>query len=243
MLQLSDRSLFILNMVFVVIGVLVLRSNPDVGIVTIAFFGSGAVLAASIIIRKRRSAPKAERVMLTGGVPIRPSRVLIGGLGAWLAVLGVILTVFGWSYGLVFRCLSIASLIFGCYLLAAVLIGWLPNTYLQFDVSGITFGYRGFSYVVAFDNIADLAVAEMNRNPFLLIRLHRPDDIAVTPPARHVAAIKRIARSEALMGAHIAIPAQQYLMDPALLAQAIARYISEPSSRSELAVRSLASTG
>ncbi|WP_244422314.1 hypothetical protein [Bradyrhizobium sp. ORS 285] len=239
-MQLSDRSLFILNMVFVVIGVLVLRSKPDVGIVTIAFFGSGAVLAASIIIRKRRSAPTAERVMITGGVPMRPSRVLIGGLGAWLAALGVILTVFGWSYGIVFRCLSIASLIFGCYLLAAVLIGWLPSTFIQFDETGITFGCRGFSYVVAFDNIADLAVAEMNRNPFLCIRLHQPDAVAVTPPARYVDALKQIGRSEALMGAHIAIPTQQYLIDATLLSQAIARYVNEPVARRELEVRSLA---
>ncbi|WP_315719242.1 MULTISPECIES: hypothetical protein [unclassified Bradyrhizobium] len=238
-MQLSDRSLFLLNMAFVVIGVLMLSSKPDVGIVTIAFFGSGAVFAGSVILRKWRSAPKAERVMISGGVPIRPSRMLIGGLGAWLAALGVILTVFGWSYGIVFRGLSIASLIFGCYLLTAVLVGWLPSTYIQFDASGITFGHRGFSYVVAFDNIAGLAVAEMNRNPFLCIRLHQPDIVVVTPPEKHVDALKQIARSEALLGAHIAIPAQQYLMDATLLAQAIGRYVSEPAARSELSVRSL----
>lgn len=235
----SNWLLFLLNIGFVICGAFVLPSDPNVGIVTIAFFGSCAAVAGVGIARKLWPAPAPERISIVGGVPIRPSRLLLGSIGAWLAVLGTVLLIFGWSYGVVFRWTALAILVPGCYLLVAVIARWLPATYLQFDPEGITFGHRGFSYLVRFDNLAGIAAAEMNRNPVLLMQLHQPDLIEAKPPASQMRALKQIARCDRWHGVHIVVLAVQYRLDPALLAQALDRYINEPSARDELSVRSL----
>jgi hypothetical protein len=79
----------------------------------------------------------------------------------------------------------------------------------------------------------------MNRNPVLLMLLHQPDGIEVTPSESRMRALKYLARCELLHGAHIILGPVQYRMDPSLLMQALDRYIREPSARTELSRKSL----
>jgi hypothetical protein len=73
-----DWALLAIGIVFVLSGVIILPSNRDVGIVSLAMFGPATVVATTIILRKlrfrRQRALKAE---IVGGVPIRQSRVLV----------------------------------------------------------------------------------------------------------------------------------------------------------------------
>jgi hypothetical protein len=149
------------SMAFVICGLLLLRSNFTVAIVTIAFFGSCAVVAAVDLRRKLRTrSPAPERVKLIGGVPLRPSRLLIGGIGIWMAALGLILATFGAEEGLIIQGIGLGLAALGCVMLIGMALGRLPADFLQFDPSGITLGRRGFAYLVRWDNIAGLGTGE-----------------------------------------------------------------------------------
>jgi hypothetical protein len=226
------------SMAFVICGLLLLRSNFTVAIVTIAFFGSCAVVAAVDLRRKLRTrSPAPERVKLIGGVPLRPSRLLIGGIGIWMAALGLILATFGAEEGLIIQGIGLGLAALGCVMLIGMALGRLPADFLQFDPSGITLGRRGFAYLVRWDNIAGLGTGEIGQNPAILIRLHRPDAIEVSPPQRKTRALKELARCESFCGAPVVLMTMLYRMDATLLAQALDRYVREPHARDELSVR------
>lgn len=110
---------------------------------------------------------------------------------------------------------------------------------LQFDPHGITFGERGFSYLVRWENISDVAAGEINGNAVILLQLHQPDAIEVMPLERKTRALKGLARNALLSGAHVLIATTQYRMDLSLLTQAVDRYVREPATRIELSQKFL----
>jgi hypothetical protein len=230
-----DWFLLAIGAAFVLCGAIILPSDPDSGIITIAFFGSCAIVPGASILRDLRSRPAPDRVTIAGGIPIRPSRLFLGGIAAWVIVVTSICLTFGGTYPLVFRVLVASVLLAGCLMFVAVTLGWLPGTFLQFDPNGITFGYRRYSFVIGFDNIAAISITEIQRNTFLLLQLHNPDLIETAPPESRLPVFKKMHRLDSVYGAHIMIPTGHYRMDPSLLAQALHRYVTEPSSRSELA--------
>lgn len=242
MRSLHNWFLLLIGVAFIICGLILLPSNFNVGIVTLAFFGSCAVLPAYRILKDLRPRPAPDRVALAGGIPIRPSRLFLGGIAAWVIIVASICLIFGDSYPLIFRMLIAAVLLAGCLMLCAVVIGWMPGTHLQFDPQGITLGYRRHSFLVGFDNIAAITMTEVQSNTFLLMQLHDPDLIEVAPPEQRVRVFKRMRNLERLYGGHIMIPTGQYRMDPSLLTQALHRYITEPSSRSELSAKPALST-
>jgi hypothetical protein len=232
-----------ISIAFVMCGLLLLGSNLPVAIVTIAFFGSCAAVAGMILLRKLRAkAPSPDRVELLGGIALRPSRLLIGGIGAWIGGLGVIMFVFGSQYGLLLLGLGLGMAALGCFILVGIAVGWLPTEYLRFDPSGITLGRRRFAYMIPWDNIAALSTAEINHNPVILIELHQPERIEVTPPERMTQALKELSRY-GLHGAHVMLAPVQYRMDASLLVQALDRYVREPHARNELSARLIGAQG
>ena len=231
---------FLICLAFVLGGLFLLDSNFNVAIVSIAFFGSCAVIGGIPIVRKLRPVRLApDRVEIIGGVPIRPSRGILVTIGVWLVVVGITTIVFGWSFGVIYRGVMLGFLGLGCYILIGLWLGWLPAHYLQFDPHGITFGERGFSYLVRWKNLSDVAAGEINGNAVLLLQLARPDAIEVMPLERKTRALKGLARNELLSGAHVLIATTQYRMDLSLLTQAIDRYVREPAARIELSQKFL----
>jgi hypothetical protein len=225
---------------FVLVGLFLLDSNFDVAIVTIVFFGSGAIIGGIPIVRKLRPVrPAPDRVEIIGGVPIRPSGGILAMMGILLVVVGITAIIFGWTYGVIIRGAMLVFLGFGCYILIGLYLGWLPAHYMQFDPHGITFGERGYSYLVRWENISGVAAGEINGNAVLLLQLDRPDAIDIMPHERKARALKGLIRNELLSGAHVVLATDQYRMDLSLLTQAVERYVSEPAARMELSQKFL----
>ena len=100
----QDWLLLAINVVFVAMGLVILPSKPDVGVVTLAFFGSCLVVTAGSVWRKLRDRRfSADTVEVVGGVPIRPRVGLFSLAGLWMLALGTVLIVFGHAYPLLFR--------------------------------------------------------------------------------------------------------------------------------------------
>jgi hypothetical protein len=103
----GDWVLLAIGSGFVALGIFIFPSHHDVGIVTISFFGLCAVTFADTIVRKlrfRRLRPLHAEIV--GGVPIRPSKLVLGRLSASIFVFGVLLVRFGGSYGAGFVCIA-----------------------------------------------------------------------------------------------------------------------------------------
>lgn len=238
--ELRDWGLLAIGVAFVLMGLIILPSNLNVGVVTIAFFGPCAALFAWTIIRKLRARrPLPLKVEIAGGVPIRQSVTHILLSGGTLLLIGVVLILFGRSYGLVFWSLAwVMALAGGAFLLARPL-GWIGTGYLQFEPDGITLGQRGWAYMAPWEEIAEVTEGEYHSNPILFIWLRDLGAISVEPPQSRARALAHLMSNTRTMGAPIVIMTSQYGIDLRLLSAAVKRYAFDPSARSELAQRLL----
>ena len=236
--NLQDWMLLTISILFVAVGLIILPSNRDVGVVTIAVSGPCAALSIATILRKlrfRRTAPL--RVELTGGVPIRPSRLVAATCGVAVATVGIILIVFGRSYGLMFWCLAWVIAFLGSSMLLGVALGLLPVGYIRFDPAGITFAQRRWAYTVPWGAIYQLSAGEYHGNAALGIWLYDFDLVSVQPTASRDHVLCRLAQNQVWFGAPIVLFTSRYRMELPLLMEAMQRYMTDPAARAELSRR------
>jgi len=235
---LRDWALLTINVVFVALGLFVLPHNRDVGIVTLALFGACLAVTVGTVLRKfrfrRLRALKAE---IVGGVPIRQSRTQVLLTAVVLTLVGVVMVLFGRSYGLIFWTLAWLMALTGGALTIAALAGLIPNGYLRFDPGGITFGRARYSYLVPWDNIAQVGAGQMHDNSALFIWLRDYHRVTVDPSEKRARVLKSFATGMAWAGAPIMLLPSRYGIDLPFLMLALERYLNEPAARSELAHR------
>ena len=235
-----DWMLLAIGIVFVAMGLLILPSKPDAGIVTLAFFGSCLVVFANTILRKLRYRKfTASKVDVVGGIPIRPKRAVMIGLGGCFAALGSILVVFGGSYPPAFRAIGGSLAVLGVVLAAGALMGKWPGGYLQFDPAGLTISQRGWRTQIPWGRITAIVEGEYHSNPVLLLAVDDLASLLVEPPEARVKAYKAIAHSQTWMGAEFAIMTTHYGIDLPVLAATVRRYVTNTAARGELGQRLL----
>lgn len=234
----QDWATFLISAVFTVVGLLILPSDPSVGIVTLALFGSCAAVLGAIVARKLRGASTQPlHVEVAGGVPIRESRLRYALLGAWLTVLGLLMWYFGETYPELFRWLSLFVAAVGAAVLIGVASGRIASGFLQFDPSGLTVANRTARVAIPWHNVADVSEAELHGNPVLLIALRDPTDIRVDPPEASPKVYKAVSRTQAMYGSHFAVMTSYYGINLEVLAAAIRRYANDPTARAQLGSR------
>ena len=236
----QDWLLLAIGIAFVAIGLVILPSNPDTGIVTLAFFGSCLAVFASVIARKLRYRKfVASKVDVVGGIPIRPKKALMVVMGLWMLVLGVIMFVYGHSYPFEFRAIAAFVAVVGVVLFVGAALGKWPGGYLQFDPDCLTIAQRRWSARIPWHSIAAVHEAEYHSNPVLLIAVPDLAAIAIEPASATARAFKAIAKMQTYMGAEFAIMSTHYGMDLPVLAAAVTRYASDAAARKELGQRLL----
>jgi hypothetical protein len=227
-----------INTLFVVAGIVILPHEPDGAIVTIAFFGTCLVVSLGTVLRKLRDRRfAAETLAVAGGVPIRPSNIIMPLLGGWLAILGVVLFVFGHDYPLLFRAIAVFIAVVGVVVLALALMRRLPGGFLRFDPDALTIAQRRWRARIPWDNILIVHEGEYASNPMLRLRVVDLDGLDIAPAEARAAALRDIARTQALMGAEFVVMTAQYGIDLPLLAGTVARYVQDRAARAELRPR------
>lgn len=230
-----DWATFLISVLFTLMGFLILSSDRNVGIVTIALFGSCAVVLGATVFRKRRHSRFQEtHVEVAGGVPIRESRMRYVALGAWMTVLGLLMWYFGDTYPALFRWLSLAVAAAGVAVLGAIALGRLPSGFLQFDPDGLTVADRTARVAIPWQNVMETGEAELHGNPMLLIVLADMAGIRIDPPDATPRVYKTMAQTQAMYGSHFAIMTSYYGIDLPVLAAAVRRYAGDPGSRAQL---------
>ncbi len=234
----QDWLLLAINVVFVAMGLVILPSKPDVGVVTLAFFGSCLVVTAGSVWRKLRDRRfSADTVEVVGGVPIRPRVGLFSLAGLWMLALGTVLIVFGHAYPLLFRIIAGFIALVGAGLLVAVVVGVWPAGYLRFDPDALTIAERGWCAVIPWHEIAAVREGDYHTNPVLLIDVADVDGLAIEPPAARLRAMKKIAQNQSYLYADFAIMPTHYGIGLPALAAAVIRYATDATARAELKPR------
>jgi hypothetical protein len=224
-----------INTAFVVAGIVILPRQPAGGIVTLAFFGSCLAVSVGTVWRKLRYRRfTAERIDVAGGVPIRPSRTFLPLLGGWLAILGVVLVVFGGGVGLIFQAVAVVIAVAGIGTLVLVLTGYATAGYLQFDPETLTIAQRTWAARIPWDDIVSVQEGEYQSNAMLLVTVADPAELEIVPAMARDLAMRDIARTGGFMGADFAVMTAHYGIALPVLAETVARYVNDSSARAEL---------
>lgn len=210
---LEDWSTLGISLGFCLVGLAFLLLTPDwrTGMVTLAFFGSCAVVIGGIVLRKRRARDfHALRVSIRGNTDLRLSDGPLMPLCAGMVVLGCIMFFVGTAYGWVFRGIGAFIAAVGTSMIALQLTGFLRRHYLRFEPEGLVIGERRRTRRVPWDEIRAISAGEIHDNPIVFLTL---DGIA----------------------APVAITPWIYGLEVAPLLAALERYVREPAARQELA--------
>lgn len=225
-----------ISITFTLIGLVMLPSDRDNGIVVAAFFGACTTVSAGWIARRRReSNMEVGEVSMLGKVTLRPSRFRGAALGAGLLALGIVLLAFGQRMPPLVQGTSWLITGSGCLLLAGVASGRLPNQYLEFRPNGFLLGSRGRQVLLPWDEISEVRGGEFSHNPALFLWLRNLGRCEVTPPDNLPAFLAGVQRSRSWYGADIMLLTTHYPIDLPVLAAAIERYRNDPNARRELA--------
>jgi uncharacterized membrane protein len=228
----QDWALAVIGGLFTGGGLLMLRSDFKTGLVTLVFFGLCFVHAVSVILRKRRARQQvAMTASVTGGVPIRQSRLRMGLLGGALLGLGLLQVAF--IDDVVQVGIGGFLIVVGVVMLAGLASGRLYTAFIQFDPDGLTFGDRRGKAVVPWHAVTGLARTDMSSNPIVLV-LVDAEAIDIQPAAHRPRLVKQMARSRGAVGADFAIMSTVYGIDAPVVLAALQRYVTEPSARQEL---------
>ncbi|RHX86298.1 hypothetical protein [Leptospira stimsonii] len=233
--QRKDWVLTGISLLSVLIGVIILPENWNVGIVTIAFFGvcSGTFLA-TILRKMRESQFQSLSIDVAGGLDIQPSRVRVWMMACLLIFLGSILIVFGKEYPFVFRLISYFIAGSGFFLAVLVALGKIPSGFLRFDSDGFRIGRKKWTVFLPWDEIAEVSAGEFNSNSAVFLTLRSFDRIKTEPEEFYSKAIQEILSSEAWVGAHFMILTSNYGMSSPMLVEAITQYTTQPEAREKL---------
>jgi hypothetical protein len=210
---LEDWSTLGISVAFCLAGVAFLLLTPDwrTGVVTLAFFGSCAIVIGGVVLRKRRARDfRALSVSIRGSTDLRLSDGPLMPLCAGMVVLGCIMLFVGTSHGWVFRGIGAFIAAAGALLIALQLAGVLRRQFLRFEPEGLVIGERRRSRRVPWDEIRAISAGEIHDNPVVFLTL---DGI----------------------GAPVAIMPWLYGLEVAPLLAALERYVREPAARQELA--------
>lgn len=230
-----------LSLLFCVAGLIPLRQNWRVSVVTLTFFGGCSIVFLDVLrrqLRERRLRSLGiEGVRIIGGVDITLARGRLAAMGLGLTAMGSVLYAAGRDYPWMFRILGLCAAGVGIVLLAA--LPFLGRRRLRFDPEGLLIGELRFEYRIAWDDIGAVGLLEHANNPFVTLQLRDVEHIAVRPPARHGLFLRTVNTVRAWYGADAAIAASLFGLQAPLLAAAINRYASDPAARRELTERLL----
>jgi hypothetical protein len=230
--QRQEWLLLIINIVFVATGVFLIPSSPDVGIVTLAFFGT--CLLTTFAFQWRRHMDRifrARTVEVVAGVKIKPQRRIILLMGGWLTGLGAIMYKYSGSYPIIFEWLCLLLVVIGFGLLISALMGVLPKGYLQFDPEGFTIGDFGWAMQIPWDNISDVQQGEYNMNPVVNIDFADIDAVLISPAGKRQKALRKLVFNSNILGTPIMLMPMHYGIPRPVLAGAIIRYCNSAEAR------------
>lgn len=230
----GDWALAAIGLGFTLAGLLLLRTDFNTGVITLAVFGLCLAHAVHVILRKRRLARlQAITAIVEGGRPMRPSRAQFALYGGALLALGATLATFSPPSSAEMNGGGWLLMLVGGGMLGGLAVGWLPIGLLQFDPDGLTIGDWGGQVLVPWDAITGLGCNEVHGNPAVLLTVD--EHALVTTPARYRSRLAhQMTWWRHRAGVDFVIFSHNYGIAAPVLLAALERYAGEPAARQQL---------
>lgn len=235
----QDWALAAIALVFLTLAPLVIFwGNVNLGMSTLAFAGPMFVFFVYVIRRKLRHqkyAPKQIRV--TGGVPIRVSRMRIAKIGLLVFITGSVWVAFPVDQNRYVFWGALAWAILGLVMLIGAFTFFPNKNTLQFDPHALTLGLRSETVVIPWSAIAAIERGEMYNNQFVIIDVNHKK-VSVEPIA-DIARIYMIIASisPSVISGDFKIPSADFGFDAPDLVATLRRYVVSPEARAELGTK------
>lgn len=233
--QKTEWLLLFINITFVVMGLVLLPSSPDMAIVTLAFFGTCLVTTLAFQWRRHLDGLfSVQTVAVVGGVKINPQRRIILLMGAWLMALGTVMYIYSDVYPVIFQWLCLLLVIIGAGLLVAALCRYLPRGFLQFDPDGLTIGEGTWQAKIPWTEFTHVTEGEYHMNPVVRLDIYDLDAVTISPPGFNEKARKHMSFNKGMLGAPFMLMPLHYGIPCPVLAGAIRRYCKSEKARAGL---------
>lgn len=238
----ADSVLIAVCAIFTALGAWMGSTGELAGWAAAAVSAGGTVLAIRRLERKQmlRANATAESIEVEGHVPIRASQTSVRAIAAGLVLVGGAGALLGDAFGVLFVGLSSFAATAGILLGIGSLLGLLARPFLQFEPTGLRVGESNYSYVLEWNNLADIDAGEIRGEPTLLIRVRDVRRLEKTLETRRTKDWARhtlnrlVATNRRSYRCHLVIVPVEYGTDLALLLHAIRRYSEDPSARRSL---------
>ncbi len=233
-------ALLCLSVLFVGLGLwIAISGDVRLGLGCVLFFGGGlAVFSIQLADanREQASAQLDGTVRLPASVPLRddPKRFIMGMGLIVLAGIGSI--VVGSDRQPLLVPIGVLLLVVGVVVGILKSLGYMSSM-IMFAPDGIHLIHKRQRYVIPFDQIVRAESAEWNGHLLVMLWPQSLEAVAetVTPSSRKEAILRAMTKSQEWMGAPLVIWPQRFALEGGLLLRALERYITEPSTRAELA--------
>ena len=234
--------MFLISAVFVALAIFILcvGRSPGLGVASLGIFGLPFVLFGW------RLANRARRREETAFVPRGGARIPAKKSIRYAAALGMTIAGAASLWGgrtdgrWQFVAIGVTLLALGVGLLGALVVGYAGNQYLVFEPEGLRVGNRSWSYLVAWDNVARIAVGSHQGNPALLLFVRDANALIASasggePERARARAAKIVASHRTWTGCDVFQMTDHYGVSPAVMARLVEKYASDPPARAELA--------
>lgn len=231
----NDWILFAISLAFVGAGAWMMsRGQIANGGFTVLFFGLGLVLFGARILRLlRTSRPGLRGARLAGGVEIGLSPLRYYGLALALVVIGAVGLVVDWARPWWTSMLMWSLIGVGVVVGAGMAFKLFPQQTLMLTPEGLVARVSGVRFLLRWDRVERVVAGDIARNPMVGLRL--PPG-AVEPLGSDPAKVARvIQRYYNWMGCDFGFMPLLFGLDPQLTLAALAGYVEDPASRTELA--------
>jgi hypothetical protein len=237
----SALSPILSSIALVLVGFIIFPRKPDVGLITITFFGMCGLVLGWFQWQHYQDHKLALTVVdVQGGVRIMPSRFMLG-IGLGLALVGTVIFVFGGSYPALIRWLGALIGLGGAVISGLNLIGIFPPSFLQFEPEGLILGHRSWQVMVPWDQISAIDQDTMDSNAFIKLEVEDLDALEIVPALMATKARRILAGRSRWQWTPLMIFPLHYSIATPILVGAIIRYAEDPSARANLGHRNIAS--
>lgn len=244
MVGVRDVLLLVGSAVFTALGLLMLLhgDDPRTAVAVTVFFGGCTAVAAWLVNEKTRldTGLRTEGevgVLGSTRIPVDPTRPRIGAVGLFVG--GSILAWAGQGLGGLFVLCALVMAVTGALLGVALVTGRTGGEWIAFEPEGLRFGNPRYSYLVAWDNLAAVQLAELSGNPLLALHVRSVDHLLATvqgePVAQHRARLaKAVQSSLQWQGVPLVLWPSRFGLETGHTLRAVERYVADPASRAEL---------
>lgn len=238
-IKFSDYAAVLICFLFAAAGIFI-RFYPAVFL-----FGFGFIVLSLSLWKKKQGLKNLNTefhsIEIEGGRKFTQSPLIFYSTAAGLLLAGGG-TMFFWDQKKGMLICGAVTAAFGAGLILSRLFGFFGNNFISFEETGLRVGRNGYSFLIHWDNIAEIQMGEWNNVPYVFVEIISEEAAVPTiesadPRKAELKLRKSCIWNREFLGSSFAFSTSQFGMDTALFYKAVCQYQEKPEKRTELVLK------